>query len=392
MANNKRICILILILLLIYADGLYCMKASSKDLGACYGSEEMTRIEFVAFINRTFGLEEKIHADFKDVSSGDYFITELQKAKAEGYIKGYEDGSFRPFNKINRQEAATILYRLMRLSSLKNCQGRFSDTDEVPLWSRDIINAVVEAGYMEECDDMRFCPAKALTWDEARDIVERTAGTVLNDTANGEEAIQGNALISRGNVRLANKTIQGNLCLSSGIRDGAVELYNVTVKGRTIICGGNEIAIRDSIMGEAVIDKGRGQLLKLTASGMTRTGDVTVVSRAYIRENANPGIAFSNIFLEQGIGEGEEVRLNGAFLSVTVNTPGVRLIMGEHSLLGTLNLNEKTEVLGGGMLGTVNINVNAEGSTIRQKPGRINGDTSHLFIIEKPISLSLPVH
>ncbi|RCX12531.1 S-layer family protein [Anaerobacterium chartisolvens] len=371
MEKNKRAYILILILLLIYADGFYCMRAASEGLGACYGSEEITRIEFVALVNRTFGLEEKAHADFNDISSGDYFITELQRAKAEGYIKGYGDGSFRPFNKINRQEAATILYRLMRLNTLKNCQREFSDTNEVPLWSRDIINAVVEAGYMRECGGMRFCPTKALTRDEARDIVERTAGTA-GTVLTEEEAIQGNALISRGNIRLANKIIQGNLCLGSGIGDGAVELCNVTVMGRTIICGGSEIVIMDSTMGDVVIDKGGGQLLKLTASGMTRTSDVIVLSRAYIRENANPGIAFGNIFLEQGIGEGEEIRLDGAFLSVTVNTPGVRLIMGEHSLLGTLNLNKKTEVLGGGMLGTVNINANADGSTIRQKPGRIN--------------------
>ena len=50
---------------------------------------------------------------------------------AAGVIEGYEDGSFRPENILNRAEAATIIVRLIGMA---NASGKSTFTDMIGEW------------------------------------------------------------------------------------------------------------------------------------------------------------------------------------------------------------------------------------------------------------------
>ena len=52
-------------------------------------------------------------ADFSDVKSNDWFIEDLTDAANAGIAKGYEDGTFRPNEKVNRAEMVAMFNRAL---------------------------------------------------------------------------------------------------------------------------------------------------------------------------------------------------------------------------------------------------------------------------------------
>lgn len=80
---------------------------------------EITRAELCKIVNLIFGYTEKEENDpgFSDVT-GDWYYDYVMAAKKAGYVKGYDDGTFRPDNKITREETATILTRVANVYDL----------------------------------------------------------------------------------------------------------------------------------------------------------------------------------------------------------------------------------------------------------------------------------
>jgi hypothetical protein len=82
--------------------------------------------------------------DFSDVPSGSWFKLDVDYLSQRGIIEGYEDGTFRPVNNINRAEASTMMARLHR--SIVNSQE--TDKEDVLAAIESLnskINALTEA-------------------------------------------------------------------------------------------------------------------------------------------------------------------------------------------------------------------------------------------------------
>ena len=99
-----------------------------SNFGVIYGTSEdtfapnraITRAEFVAMAVRFFdnygdGNAEIMeqYVDFSDVSSGYWAAKYIKDAAIHGWIKGYEDGTFRADRNIARCEVVTIVNRLL---------------------------------------------------------------------------------------------------------------------------------------------------------------------------------------------------------------------------------------------------------------------------------------
>jgi hypothetical protein len=67
---------------------------------------EVTRSEFAAIVVRGLGLymNKDSHA-FSDVKTEDWYNSAIRTSYAYGLISGFEDGSFRPNDKITREQA-----------------------------------------------------------------------------------------------------------------------------------------------------------------------------------------------------------------------------------------------------------------------------------------------
>ena len=105
--------------------------------------QEITRAEFVALVNRAFEkLSENATGGFSDVKPADWFYDEVASAKAAGYISGYPDGTFKPYNAITRQEAAVVITKLLGLTPESGIAVEpFSDYVSIDQWAMSSVDA-----------------------------------------------------------------------------------------------------------------------------------------------------------------------------------------------------------------------------------------------------------
>lgn len=113
----------------------------------------------------------------------------LNKEDHYNYIRGYVDGTVRPENNINREEVATIFYRLMTDASRDEyfmTYNSFSDVNAT-IWSNKYISTLENAGIINGYEDGTFRPDNYITRAEfaaiaARfDNLDETANTMFSD-------------------------------------------------------------------------------------------------------------------------------------------------------------------------------------------------------------------
>ena len=120
--------------------------------------------------------------------SDTWYAPVLTKAKNLGWIRGYQDGKFKPFQKISRAEAVKILL-LTRFkdADIHESVPFFVDTPDLkplenPWYYRYITFAVVKKyvnGYSGQNEQVgngglvKFGPDDLLTWDQAMKMYQR---------------------------------------------------------------------------------------------------------------------------------------------------------------------------------------------------------------------------
>jgi uncharacterized protein YjdB len=335
----------------------------------------ISRAEFITIINRAFGFEESAEISYTDVKPGDWFAPQIQKARAAGYIAGYEDNTMRPNNKISRQEVAVIIGRILNLDNNAGLTevDRFSDAASIPSWSRGAVGAVVAAGYMTGYPDGSFKAGNNITRAEAVVVVGRClveeifsqAGTY--GPATGSQTIDGNAVISVSGVTLQNMVINGDLTIASTVGEGNFTLKNVTVKGTTYVNGGGaDSGILDGFQGQIVVNK---HGVRLIATGATSVSTTTLNTFARLEEPATlTGTGFYNLVLTGSIPAGTTIVISGDFNNVVVNAPGVIVKIESGSKVASLEVNQSASITGTGTISTAT--VNAANVTIAQTPNK----------------------
>ena len=87
---------------------------------------KLTRAEFAAILNRAFPDENvgDVVQNFSDLSEEHWAFEDVQKAISAGWLRGFEDGSFRPDEKITYEQALTVVCRVLNI---------YADEEEYPL-------------------------------------------------------------------------------------------------------------------------------------------------------------------------------------------------------------------------------------------------------------------
>ena len=118
----------------------------------------INRGETFAFVNRALGFSAQSFIHFLDLSPSDWEYKDVAKAVKAGYIEGYPDGTIRTKQSISRQETAIIIARLLNLDMNQSDEvlGDFIDADQIPIWSRGAVIAVINAGLMNGYEDGSF--------------------------------------------------------------------------------------------------------------------------------------------------------------------------------------------------------------------------------------------
>jgi methionine-rich copper-binding protein CopC len=91
---------------------------------------------------------EQPKPEFKDMA-GHWAEATVARLAGMGVINGYEDGTFRPGNKITRAEMAVIMARALELQPADDAVLSFADGSAIPEWARGAVAAAVESGLVK---------------------------------------------------------------------------------------------------------------------------------------------------------------------------------------------------------------------------------------------------
>jgi hypothetical protein len=133
---------------------------------------KVNRQEFAALVNRSFGFTEQGIIEFTDVAQKDWSYSDISKAKQAGYVSGYPDGTFKPKQEMSRQEVAVIIAKLLGLKASTSADLN-TDVSSIPAWSKGDIGAVIDQAIMTGYPDGTFRPLQVTTRAEAITILDK---------------------------------------------------------------------------------------------------------------------------------------------------------------------------------------------------------------------------
>lgn len=139
-------------------------------------SAYITRAEFlkIALLNAGFTVTEDDDVVYSDVAEEDWYFAYVTYATSEGYVEGYEDGTFHPNAMINRAEAMTIVMRIAGVAEYNVSQSdvEFVDVDDDAWYAWAIVRAEND-GIIEGYRDDTFRPDNSITRAEVAVIARR---------------------------------------------------------------------------------------------------------------------------------------------------------------------------------------------------------------------------
>lgn len=139
----------------------------------------ITRAEFVRIANNYFGFKNKGNENFSDVNYRDWFYNDVCIAKEAGYISGYEDGTFKPDKTITREEAAKIIISIKNREDVKiDKLNNFIDGHTVSDWAKKYVEGAIEFGYIKGNDEVKINPLSNITRAESVSMLSRVVNEI----------------------------------------------------------------------------------------------------------------------------------------------------------------------------------------------------------------------
>lgn len=293
--------------------------------GTVHPNDDITRAEFVTIINKILKFNEKSKETFNDVNEKAWYAEEFAKARQAGYLIEFEGNLAKPTEKLNREQAATMLYKALQLTADKSTKVRqFTDEQSIPSYALQSIRVLSAEGVINGYPDGTFKPSNVIKRVEAIKMMDNIFKGYYNKKGTYEnENIKGSAIINTSDVVLKNVKIDGNLYLAEGIGEGEVTLNNVVVTGKTFINGGGENSIYfvDTTIDELVVNKANGKV-RLVSKGKSNIDSVTLKSGAKLEENnvVKTCDGFKNIIISSEVPKKQEAVFNGDFDDIVINS------------------------------------------------------------------------
>lgn len=144
---------------------------------------DITRAEFAATIVRGLGLKlESGESSFTDVQQSDWYHSAVQTAYAYRLIDGFGDGTFRPGEKITREQAMVIVARAMEITGLEiqlagydggDLLSSFVDAAQVSEWAKHDVTKSLQAKMVSGRSHNEIAPSAFVTRAEVAAMIER---------------------------------------------------------------------------------------------------------------------------------------------------------------------------------------------------------------------------
>jgi len=119
--------------------------------------------------------------NFSDISKH-WAADVIAQAASRGFINGYEDGTFRPDQKVNRAEFITMLAKALELTGTGKALD-FRDNKQIPAWAQNFVALAIQAGIVNGYDDQQFRPNQQISRAEMAVLIGRAMGIQVNQSA-----------------------------------------------------------------------------------------------------------------------------------------------------------------------------------------------------------------
>lgn len=264
----------------------------SATTGDYSPNAQVTRAEFMRYINRAFHFTETTSISYSDVQPADWYYETIQIAEKYGYIAGVGDNKMDPNGYVTREQAATIIGRLYKTTTAEAVapsQLTFSDKAQVSTWSAGYIYDAVQKGYIVGYPDGTFKPKNTVTRAEVARILYSYLGNSLSTDGKSYSGADfkgdvENATISES-CTLSNAEVGGDLYITEGLGTDMVTLSDVIVDGALVISGGN-VTLDNVDASVVVVGSSMNRLVQVTATGETNLAHTEVQSTANLAETA----------------------------------------------------------------------------------------------------------
>lgn len=376
-----------------YEQGILSGDAS----GNMHPDRAVTRAEFISMLNRAFNYTQYSNAElpFKDMTGEEWYATHIRVAYSQGYFSGVAADRAGATEAITREAAAAMICRNLKVESKTLQLTQFTDGTKISQWSRGSVGAAVDKGYLKGYEDGTFRPKNYISRAEAATMLANALGSILSQSGTYSGLFEGNVTISASNVTIKDAVISGDLYITEGVGTGYVDLENVTVLGEVIVCGGgegkwggNSIEMKHCTIQKLTVDGPDDRAVSLYATGDTTIAETNIKSDTYLQNHADTVPGFDNIKV---CGPDETtLYLSGNFKTVDLINPKNHIVVGKGEVeqltvdedaqestvelergvvVKTLNVDGKTEVSGRGDI--ENLVVTANDATIEQLPDQI---------------------
>ncbi|MFD2379534.1 S-layer homology domain-containing protein [Paenibacillus xanthanilyticus] len=145
--------------------------------------QDITRAEFSAILVRALGLKlEPGPGVFSDVFESDWYSSAVNTAYAYKLISGFEDRTFRPTDKVTREQAMVMIARAMAITGLKaelpaqsdaDALQPYSDAVSASQWALGSIADSVQSGIVSGKSHGQLAPKDDITRAEVAAIIYR---------------------------------------------------------------------------------------------------------------------------------------------------------------------------------------------------------------------------
>ncbi len=156
---------------------------SGTSNGLFSPDREITRAEFAAIMVRGLGLKlEAGSTEFTDVTSSDWYNDVVKTAHGNHLINGYEDGTFRPNERITREQAMVIINYAMAITklthqlslpSIEETLRSYHDMNHLSSWAAQGVANAVEMGIVSGRSSTELAPKAYMTRGEVAVMIER---------------------------------------------------------------------------------------------------------------------------------------------------------------------------------------------------------------------------
>ncbi|MDF1617943.1 S-layer homology domain-containing protein [Petrocella sp. FN5] len=275
--------------------------------------QPVTRAEFSKMLNQALGVTGTVNITMKDLKTTDWYYNEVRKAVAAGYITGYTDNTFKPDNNITRQEAASMIAKVIPNYGTTTKLTGILDTKDISNWAKDSVEAVFGRGYITGDNRKMYRPLGALTRGEACVILLRLL--------DGEQIVTtSNYVIDKKGTTRSRTIYTNNLTIHKDVGTGDVDLDRVVVLGTLSVQGGGDstIEIEDSRIRNMNVEKTSGDV-RVLLRGNTTVETTTAKYGSTLEQVSMSGEGYKNLRLDGSNLSKQETILKGTFPSVIVD-------------------------------------------------------------------------